>query len=252
MIGLTEEQIKNIPEVLRAARQWVGFKSKIPIDAKTGRSGSSTDSSTWCDFQTALEGAVKYTLDGVGYVFKKSRWICGVDIDTCRNPETGELSPEARDIVDSLNSYTEISPSGYGVHIYVEVAEGFSLDGFKKNGVRLPPNGIERYVMKDGKRVKKEPEIEFYLEGRYFTVTGNAIGTQRTVNERTTELLQVLERFAKRVPKKQSSSTISGAVGLSMSDSAVIDKARAAETALNFSGFIPAIFLILAHTPKLT
>lgn len=234
MIGLTEEQIKNIPEVLRAARQWVGFKSKIPIDAKTGRSGSSTDSSTWCDFQTALEGAVKYTLDGVGYVFKKSRWICGVDIDTCRNPETGELSPEARDIVDSLNSYTEISPSGYGVHIYVEVAEGFSLDGFKKNGVRLPPNGIERYVMKDGKRVKKEPEIEFYLEGRYFTVTGNAIGTQRTVNERTTELLQVLERFAKRVPKKQSSSTISGAVGLSMSDSAVIDKARAAENGDKF------------------
>ena len=96
----------------------------------------------------------------MGYVFSEGSGICGVDIDTCRNPETGELSPEAREIVELLDSYTEVSPSGYGVHIYVEVAEGFSLDGFKKNGVRLPPNGIERYVMKDGKRVKKEPEIE--------------------------------------------------------------------------------------------
>ena len=234
MSGLTEEQIKKIPEVLRAARQWVGFKNKIPIDAKTGRAGKSTDCSTWCDFQTAIDGIVKYTLGGVGYVFKKGQWICGTDLDNCRDPVTGVLSPEAQWIVNLLDSYTEVSPSGYGIHIYVQVAEGFSLDRFKKNGIKMPPNGIERYVMKDGERVKKEPEIEFYMEGRYFTVTGNAIGTQRTVNERTTELLQVLERFAKREPKKQSSSTISGAVGLSMSDSAVIERARAAENGAKF------------------
>ena len=231
---MTDEQIKNIPELLRAARQWVGFKNKIPLDAKTGRAGSSTDSSTWCDIQTALEGAVKYALDGVGYVFSEGSGICGVDIDTCRNPETGELSPEAREIVELLDSYTEVSPSGYGVHIYVEVAEGFSLDGFKKNGIKMPPNGIERYVTKDGEQVKKQPEIEFYTEGRYFTVTGNAIGTQRTINERTVELYKVLERYAKREEKKQSAATISGAVGLSMSDSAVVEKACAAENGAKF------------------
>ena len=231
---MTDEQIKNIPELLRAARQWVGFKNKIPLDAKTGRAGSSTDSSTWCDIQTALEGAVKYALDGVGYVFSEGSGICGVDIDTCRNPETGELSPEAREIVELLDSYTEVSPSGYGVHIYVEVAEGFSLDGFKKNGIKMPPNGIERYVTKDGEQVKKQPEIEFYTEGRYFTVTGNAIGTQRTINERTVELYKVLERYAKREEKKQSAATISGGGGLSMSDSAVIEKACAAENGAKF------------------
>lgn len=231
---MTDEQIKNIPELLRAARQWVGFKNKIPLDAKTGRAGSSTDSSTWCDIQTALEGAVKYALDGVGYVFSEGSGICGVDIDTCRNPETGELSPEAREIVELLDSYTEVSPSGYGVHIYVEVAEGFSLDGFKKNGIKMPPNGIERYVMKDGKQIKKSPEIEFYTEGRYFTVTGNAIGTQRTINERTVELYKVLERYAKREEKKQSAATISGAVGLSLSDSTVIEKACVAENGAKF------------------
>ena len=231
---MTDEQIKNIPELLRAARQWVGFKNKIPLDAKTGRAGSSTDSSTWYDIQTALEGAVKYALDGVGYVFSEGSGICGVDIDTCRNPETGELSPEAREIVELLDSYTEVSPSGYGVHIYVEVAEGFSLDGFKKSSIKMPPNGIERYVTKDGEQVKKQPEIEFYTEGRYFTVTGNAIGTQRTINERTVELYKVLERYAKREKKKPSTGTISGGGGLSMSDSAVVKKAHAAENGAKF------------------
>lgn len=232
---MTDEQISNIPEIMRAARQWVGFKNKVPRDAKTGRDGKSTDCSTWCDFNTALEGAVKYALDGVGYVFVKESFICGIDIDTCRDPETGALSVQAQEIVDSLDSYTEISPSGFGVHIYVEVAEGFSLDGFKKNGIKMPPNGIERYVTKDGKQVKKEPEIEFYTEGRYFTVTGNAIGTQRTINERTVELYKVLERYAKKEKKKQSAVTNSdGGGGLSLSDNAVIDKAVNARDGAKF------------------
>jgi len=43
----------------------------------------------------------------------------GIDLDKCRNPETGELEPEAQEIVRRMDSYTEVSPSGTGVHIYV-------------------------------------------------------------------------------------------------------------------------------------
>jgi putative DNA primase/helicase len=44
--------------------------------------------------------------------------IYGVDMDHVLDGD-GMLTPEAREVVGSLNSYTEISPSGSGLHIFV-------------------------------------------------------------------------------------------------------------------------------------
>jgi putative DNA primase/helicase len=67
--------------------------------------------------------------------------------------------------VGKLNSYTEVSPSGTGLHIFV-LAEGAD---------------IARHRKKDG-------FLEIYSEGRYFTVTGNAYGGVKPVSERSAEL----------------------------------------------------------------
>jgi hypothetical protein len=45
--------------------------------------------------------------------------IVMVDLDDVRNPETGEIHPLALRIIDDLGSYTEISTSGKGVHVFV-------------------------------------------------------------------------------------------------------------------------------------
>ena len=73
--------------------------------------------------------------------------IVGVDLHDCRNPETGEIDDWAASIVETLDSYTEISPSGTGVHVLV-IGE-------------LP-----------GDR-NRSGDLEIYEPARFFTVTGD-------------------------------------------------------------------------------
>src|SRR5690349_2021836 len=84
--------------------------------------------------------------------------VGGVDLDGCRNPQTGEIDEWAKTWVNKLNTYTEISPSGTGVKIFV-------------NDV-TPVLG--NHVAQTGRVVKfgKKPQIEIYTTGRYFAVTG--------------------------------------------------------------------------------
>jgi len=90
-----------------------------------------------------------------------------VDLDGCRNPKTGaprEWSPELRrkapdlpepiDIIVTLDSYVEISPSGTGYHVFCRG--------------KLPPGG--RRI--GGKGSGCPDGIEMYDQGRYATVTG--------------------------------------------------------------------------------
>ena len=57
----------------------------------------------------------------------------GVELDGCRDPETGVINDGAQAIIDDLDSYTEISPSGRGVHILVK--EELRLGGTRTVGV---------------------------------------------------------------------------------------------------------------------
>jgi putative DNA primase/helicase len=58
-------------------------------------------------------------MHGIGYVFSAEDPYTGIDLDKCRDPETGTIEEWAQEIIISLRSYTEISPSGRGVHIIV-------------------------------------------------------------------------------------------------------------------------------------
>jgi hypothetical protein len=42
----------------------------------------------------------------------------GIDLDTCRDPKTGEIAPWAQEIIDRFQTYTEISPSQTGVKLF--------------------------------------------------------------------------------------------------------------------------------------
>jgi len=89
-----------------------------------------------------------------------------VDVDACRCPDTGTLTSRAREILECLNSYSEVSPSGKGVKVWVRAA-------------------LERSYVKPG--------FEVYSRGRYFTVTGQLLSQYSAqVEERTEELRSVL------------------------------------------------------------
>lgn len=174
----------HVPAELKRLAQWVCFrlvprengkKAKIPIDPKTRREAKANDPATWATFEEATAAAELYSFPGVGIEFANG--IFGVDLDNVID-EAGNISADAREIVDALDSYTELSPSGRGLHI-------LCLGSIPKGGNRakLPGGG----------------EIEMYDNGRYFTVTGKPYGTPRGLATRSVEAADVHGRYIARV-----------------------------------------------------
>jgi len=152
--------MKTIAE-LKTLSQWVGYTSnKVPMCPHTGGAASSNNPDTWGTAAQAWSAKKRYGWAGIGYVFTIGAGVVGVDLDDCFD-SNGRLSDDARQIVQMLNSYTERSPSGKGLHI---LACG-SI-----------PNSVKR------------PGFEMYNELRYFTVTGNQYGEPRDIEDRQGEL----------------------------------------------------------------
>jgi len=124
----------GIPAALRTMPQWVGWQikppqkpgdklGKVPINPHTGKAGSSTNAKTWGTLPDALQRMERDHLPGVGFVFTDSGYF-GVDLDHCRDAATGVIEPWAMEIVEKLDTYTEISPSGTGLHLIGRGAAG--------------------------------------------------------------------------------------------------------------------------------
>jgi len=127
--------------------------AKVPLDVSTGDAASVSDPDTWASFSRAMGWDTRGESDGVGFVFTEDDPFVGVDLDDC--VEDGEVKDWAEEIIDTLDSYTEYSPSGEGVHVLVHG--------------ELPSSGA------------RHGDIEMYDSSRFFTVTGNHV--EKTPNE---------------------------------------------------------------------
>ena len=149
----------GIPDELKAIPQWVGWRYEERLYSRTGelkrtkvpyqldgRRASSTDSATWTTFEQATAAYQRGGFSGIGFVVTLEAGIVGVDLDHCRNPETGVIEPWAQLLVDRLGSYSEITPSRTGLRIFVYG--------------HLPSHG------------RKKGNVEMYDSGRFLTVTG--------------------------------------------------------------------------------
>ena len=143
----------SIPEELKERPQWVCWDwswretasgrqhwAKPPLSAVTRGAALETDPRTWTSFDEAWNFANRFHLPGVGYVFLGDDPFAGIDIDHCRKPREGEIDREAIEIVSALHSYTEISPSGEGLHIIVR---GKLADDFYRH-VKAQPERFDR------------------------------------------------------------------------------------------------------------
>lgn len=154
---------ENIPAELRALPRWVARGADKKPYTAAGRLASSTDEKTWLAFDAASALADQEGLAGVGFVFNGDG-IAGVDLDHCRDATTGALEAWAQTLIDRLQSYTEISPSGEGLHVFVRAT--------------LPGPGRKKHGAAGG-------AIECYDRARYFTVTGQHLeGTPTTIEPR--------------------------------------------------------------------
>lgn len=179
-----EYVLEHAPAVLRQRPQWVcwtsitrdGKSTKCPVSPRIGSNADSTNPTTWATFEEAVAAWRSNGYAGVGYVFTPDDPFCGIDLDDCINDD-GNLVPGARAIVDEFDSYTEVSPSGRGVKVFIT--------GRKPEGV-----GCRSKVISGFK------EIEIYDRDRFFTVTGRHLeGTPKTVEDRQQPLEELCHRL---------------------------------------------------------
>lgn len=171
-------------EELKPLKQWVCYQavwdekkqkySKIPKTPATGYGAKANDPSTWATYAEAVQAAEARQLSGVGFEFASG--YMGVDLDGVID-EAGQLSEFAAAIVRELDSYTEYSPSGTGLHILLKTTLG-------SVGSRNDDIGLE-----------------MYNNGRFFTVTGKVYGDPKPIQERTQQAQAVFNRYLKKPDK---------------------------------------------------
>lgn len=158
----------NIPADLKAYEGWVLWaytfvsgkwtKPLLQVYASKRRNASSTDPSTWSPFRYAkavYEACYDRPdgYDGVGYVLGGDDGVVLVDLDHC--VENGVIRDWALNVVRTLDSYTEWSPSHNGIHI---LTRGALPAGHRTR----PPKGSPYHM-------------EVYSRGRYTTITGHRL-----------------------------------------------------------------------------
>jgi hypothetical protein len=203
-----------VPDELKGLVRWVNWQfverdgktTKVPVDPNTGQPASCSDPVTWGTYARALARFNSDAVDGIGFQLGDS--YAGVDLDDCRNRVTGEIESWAQEIIDGLDTYTEISPSGNGVHI---VAKG-----------SLPPRG------------RRKGNVEMYSSGRFLTMTGAHLkGTKIAVKERQAALGELHARIFGTGNSSPAPTTVAGPPN-SLADEEIIDRAQHAANGEKF------------------
>ena len=163
-LSLEQLNIKyaNVPVELKNLKRWVCYKvegmengktTKRPYNAMNGSLAKVNDKLTWTKFNIAIQGCVKWNCDGIGFILGDG--IFGIDLDN-HPDENGntpmteeEFKAFSKEFVEQLDSYTEWSQSGKGIHI---ICQGKLPQGRRRKG-----------------------SVEMYDSGRFFAFTGNAI-----------------------------------------------------------------------------
>jgi hypothetical protein len=147
--------------------KWVkGKNGKLTKPPFQGRAphkyASSTDSGTWCDFDTAMRAYCENKAEGVGFALA----IGGVgafDIDHCRDSASGDIHPWATALVNRCGSYAEVTPSGEGIRIIGTVAgtplhRKFPVAGANGMSIEIYRNA-ERYITISGAQIGEAHEL---------------------------------------------------------------------------------------------
>lgn len=155
-------------------KRWVNFRfqeakgktTKVPYDIH-GSLASSTDEKSWATYADAKKASPQY-----GIIFTPAQDLLGIDIDHCINRETLAIEHEAKEMIALLileaDTYTELSPSGTGIHLFLKLTAPLKLTA------------------------NKHAPFEAYTSGRYFTVTEKPYGEARDVRTVTPETAHAL------------------------------------------------------------
>lgn len=164
----------NLPAELRALKQWVMWRyedikaakpTKVPYTT-TGKLANVNDPSTWSTFEECLNCFMLGGYSGIGFVFSDSDPYSFIDLDDAEGYDA--ILQRHLKVYHEFNSYSEVSPSGKGLHIIV------------------------KGVVPAGRRRSK---IEIYSSQRYATMTGNVYNNQNVIKDCQELLTQLWEQM---------------------------------------------------------
>ena len=170
---------ETLASVFREKRCWVNWKleerdgklDKVPKRSNGQGNAKPNDPSTWSTF--ADVDAIKNHFSGIGVMLDNK--ILGIDLDHCI--VNGEVSREVSLFIEKAHTYTEISPSNTGLHVYLCLTEPMTLIRNKS------PRGVGS-------------DYECYVTGRWFTYSGNpwkeSYSIRTVTPEEALKLLEVL------------------------------------------------------------
>ena len=189
---MTQEELEKkylkIPHEIKQTRRWICYKienrdgkqTKVPYCAINGGYAKSNDPSTWTIFGVAVSGCVKFNFDGIGFMLgeDKNTGIKYFGIDLDNHEDENGVQPMSKDdffdfssdFINTLQSYTEYSHSGEGIHI------------------------ICKGTLPEGARRKAGVGVEMYDKGRFFTMSGNVI-LDLPIMDRTEEIKPLWEKY---------------------------------------------------------
>ena len=220
-----------LPAALIDRDQWVCWRTqerddkptKVPIIPGSTQFASTTNPETWTSFSRARQAVTNTAVDGLGFVFTAADPLVGIDLDDCRHPDADEPTEWAGEVIDDLDSYTEVSPSGTGYHVIVT---GDLPAGRNRAG-----------------------DLEVYDRSRFFTVTGDHVpDTPATIRDRSEVLASLVEAAlspdSQPAPAGETTTTtsdsaperssVSSAAAVPISDAELLERARNAANGAKF------------------
>jgi putative DNA primase/helicase len=207
--------LDGVPAELRQLDRWVAWRleqrdgkpTKVPYRTDGQGRASSTDPTTWSTFEQALSTAS--AADGFGLALGDG--LVGIDLDGVLGADGAIASsfqlPDVAAWIATLNSYTERSPSGTGLHI---IGQG-EIPTWSGN--RTGP-------------------VEVYGAGRYFTVNGDVFEGLATVRN-----LRELERFLEAAGLRKTEPSSNGrspTVVVDLDDRELLERASGARNGAEF------------------
>ena len=169
------------------ANECKGKPDKLPLKPRDGSKAKANDPTTWGTYEEALRYAFQNGLagnaGGIGFMFANG--YAGIDLDDVVLTG-GMLKPFAEEVVRLMDSYTEYSPSGKGLHILFKLNASLSEFGACRRNDKL---GIEMYDCR-----------------RYFTITGKVYGEVKPIVERTEQARKIYNDYLLQ-PRDKNSNT---------------------------------------------
>ena len=184
--------------------------AKVPKRAN-GHSADITDPNQWGTFASIHAAYAEGGYDGIGFALGDG--FAGIDLDNCRDPDTGELEAWARRIVDVCGTYAEVSPSGTGLKL---IGRGKWEGDWHK------------------KPTEAGGEIEIYDSSRYFALTGHRLN-EHGIGD-ITQLLALLALEYGEPPKPpRNAPPPHGRAAPEADDAEILRRAMAAKNGAKFS-----------------